>query len=172
MTTKILFLLNDAPYGSDKNYNALRTAIQLQKQDQNIKIWVYLMSDSVAGALSGQKEKTGQYNIGEMLTNIIKNGGEVKLCTSCAESRGVSSFVPGAVLGTSRQYFNRRICCERHEDKKKLPNSLFLKSVFLIPMEILKSLSLKDTMQNSMMPGFVITPCFLNLNMKVRRLEL
>ena len=61
---------------------------------------VYLMSDSVTGALPEQKEKTGQYNIGEMLTNIIKNGGEVKLCTSCAESRGVSSFVPGAVLGT------------------------------------------------------------------------
>ncbi len=97
---KILFLLNDAPYGSDKNYNALRTAIQLQKQDQNIKIWVYLMSESVTGALSGQKEKDGQYNIGEMLTNIIKNGGEVKLCTSCAETRGISSTVPGAVLGS------------------------------------------------------------------------
>jgi len=97
---KILFLLNDAPYGSDKNYNALRTAIQLQKQDATIKIWVYLMSDSVTGALPGQKEKTGQYNIGEMLANIIHHGGEVKLCTSCAESRGVSSVIPGAVLGT------------------------------------------------------------------------
>ena len=97
---KILFLLNDAPYGSDKNYNALRTAIQLQKQDSNIKICVYLMSDSVTGALPGQKKKTGQYNIGEMLANIIHHGGEVKLCTSCAESRGVSSVIPGAVLGT------------------------------------------------------------------------
>lgn len=97
---KILFLLNDAPYGSDKNYNALRTAIQLQKQDQSIQVWIYLMSDSVTGALLGQKEKTGQYNIGEMLSNIIKQGGEVKLCTSCAESRGVTTVVPGAVLGT------------------------------------------------------------------------
>jgi len=97
---KILFLLNDAPYGNDKNYNPLRTAIQLQKQDLNIKIWVYLMSDSVTGALPGQKEKTGQYNIGEMLTNIINHGGEVKLCTSCAESRGVTSVINGAVIGT------------------------------------------------------------------------
>ncbi len=97
---KILFLLNDAPYRSDKNYNALRTAIQLQKQDQSIQVWIYLMSDSVTGALLGQKEKTGQYNIGEMFSNIIKQGGEVKLCTSCAESRGVTTVVPGAVLGT------------------------------------------------------------------------
>jgi uncharacterized protein involved in oxidation of intracellular sulfur len=97
---KILFLLHDAPYGSDKNYNALRTAIQLQKQDPGIKIWVYMMSDSVTGALPGQKEKTGQYSIGEMLTNIIHHGGEVKLCTSCTESRGVDELITGANLGT------------------------------------------------------------------------
>ncbi len=97
---KILFLLNDAPYGSDKNYNALRTALQLQKQDQTIQVWIYLMSDSVTGALAGQKEKMGQYNIGEMLSNIMNQGGEVKLCTSCAESLGVTTVVPGAVLGT------------------------------------------------------------------------
>jgi uncharacterized protein involved in oxidation of intracellular sulfur len=90
---KILFVLNDAPYGSDRNYNALRTAIQVQKQDSNINIWVYLMSDSVTGALHGQKEKAGQYNVGQMLSTIIQNGGEVKLCTSCAESRGVSSLM-------------------------------------------------------------------------------
>ncbi len=100
MITKILFFLNDAPYGSDKNYNALRTAIQLQKQDQNIKIWVYLMSDSVSGALPGQKEKEGQYHIGAMLSNIVRQGGEVKLCTSCAETRGVNSLIPGVNLGT------------------------------------------------------------------------
>ncbi|MFZ6010367.1 MAG: DsrE/DsrF/TusD sulfur relay family protein [Bacteroidota bacterium] len=97
---KILFLLNDAPYGSDKNFNALRTAIQLQKHEPNNKVWVYLMSDSVIGALPGQKEKTGQYNIGQMLVTIVQQGGEVKLCTSCAESRGATAVIPGAVLGT------------------------------------------------------------------------
>jgi uncharacterized protein involved in oxidation of intracellular sulfur len=97
---KILFQLNEAPYGSDKNYNALRTAIQLQKQNPDIKIWIYLMSDAVTCAVPGQKEKTGQYNIGEMLAKIIQLGGEVKLCTSCAESRGVTSVIPGGVMGT------------------------------------------------------------------------
>lgn len=50
------------------------------------EIKVYLMSDSVTGGVPGQKEKTGQYNIGEMLTNIINHG--------------VSSLIPGATLGT------------------------------------------------------------------------
>jgi len=58
------------------------------------------MSDSVTGALLGQKENTGQYSMAEMLSTIIKNGGEVKLCTSCAETRGVSSIIPGAVFRT------------------------------------------------------------------------
>lgn len=75
-------------------------ALQLQKQEQNIKVLVFLMSDSVTCALPFQREIMGQYNIGEMLTHIIKYGGEVKLCTSCAETRGVSLIIPGATLGS------------------------------------------------------------------------
>jgi uncharacterized protein involved in oxidation of intracellular sulfur len=97
---KILFLLNDAPYGSDKNYNALRTAIQLQKQDKSISIFVYLMSDAVMCALDGQKVKQGAYNIALMLTEIINAGGKVKVCTSCAETRGLSQPINGADLAT------------------------------------------------------------------------
>lgn len=96
---KVLFLLNDAPYGSDKNYNALRTAILLQKEDPGTKIWVYLMSDAVFGAQVNQKERPGLYNMGNMLISILANGGEVKLCTSCAETRGVATLIPGAILG-------------------------------------------------------------------------
>ncbi len=96
---KILFLLNDAPYGNDKNYNALRTAILMQKQDPATTIWVYLMSDSVFCALPDQKERPGLYNAANMLSDIVQNGGEVRLCTSCAETRGVKSIIPGAVFG-------------------------------------------------------------------------
>jgi uncharacterized protein involved in oxidation of intracellular sulfur len=78
---KILFLLNDAPYGSDKNYNALRTAIQLQKQDKTINVFVYLMSDAVVSAVDGLGTKPGNYNVGAMLSEIITAGGEVKICT-------------------------------------------------------------------------------------------
>jgi uncharacterized protein involved in oxidation of intracellular sulfur len=92
---KILFLLNDAPYGSDKNYNALRTAIQLQKQDSRVLISVYLMSDAVMCASNGQTVKQG-YNIGAMLDEIMTAGGGVKICTSCAETRGLQQPMNGA----------------------------------------------------------------------------
>jgi uncharacterized protein involved in oxidation of intracellular sulfur len=97
---KILFLLNDAPYGSDKNYNALRTAIQLQKQEPDNKIYVYLMSDAVGCAVEGQIVKNGNYNIGSMLTEIIEGSGEVKISTSCAESRALKVPIGGASLGS------------------------------------------------------------------------
>jgi uncharacterized protein involved in oxidation of intracellular sulfur len=96
---KILFLLNDAPYGNDKNYNALRTAIQLQKQDKSISIFVYLMSDAVLCAAKGQTVKQG-YNIATMLEEIMNAGGVVKICTSCAETRGLQEPIKGAELGT------------------------------------------------------------------------
>ena len=97
---KILFLLNDAPYGSDKNYNALRTAIHLQKQDKRVSVFVYLMSDAVMCALNGQKVKQGAHDIAAMLTEIINAGGKVKVCTSCAETRGLSQPIAGTDLGT------------------------------------------------------------------------
>jgi hypothetical protein len=73
---KILFLLNDPPYGSDKNYNALRTAVQLQKQDKSIHIFVCLMSDAVVSAIEGQTVKQGAYNIGSMLSEIMSDRAE------------------------------------------------------------------------------------------------
>lgn len=110
---KILFLLNDAPYGSDKNYNALRTAIQLQKQDSAIRIFVYLMSDAVMCATNGQIVKQGAYNISSMLEEIMSAGGEVKICTSCAESRGLKEPIKGAVLGTLTDLTKAIVECEK-----------------------------------------------------------
>ncbi len=53
MTT--LFILNDAPYGSERSYNALRLARQLGKVEGET-VRVFLMGDAVACAKSGQKE--------------------------------------------------------------------------------------------------------------------
>ena len=35
---KVLFILNDAPYGNEKAYNALRMAMNLQKENSPIDI--------------------------------------------------------------------------------------------------------------------------------------
>jgi uncharacterized protein involved in oxidation of intracellular sulfur len=50
MTT--LFILNDAPYGSDRTYNALRLAGALAGKDgQHVR--VFLMADAVGCANAG-----------------------------------------------------------------------------------------------------------------------
>jgi uncharacterized protein involved in oxidation of intracellular sulfur len=88
---KILILINDAPYGTEKFYNACRLAMQLQK-DHGTEILVFLMADAVTGALLNQKTPQGYYNIERMLKGIITKGGKVKLCGTCLEARGLADL--------------------------------------------------------------------------------
>ncbi len=39
---RILFILNEAPYGSEKSYNALRLAMALQKDQPGTEVIVFL----------------------------------------------------------------------------------------------------------------------------------
>ncbi|MCK6404828.1 MAG: DsrE family protein [Rhodocyclaceae bacterium] len=96
-----LFILNDAPYGSERSYNALRLARALGKKEGE-KVRVFLMGDSVACAKGGQKVPEGYYNAGDMVRMV---GGEVALCGTCLNARGIadSEIVPGATRGTLDQ---------------------------------------------------------------------
>lgn len=38
---KILFIINDAPYGSEKTYNALRIANQLSKEHTTVEVRIF-----------------------------------------------------------------------------------------------------------------------------------
>lgn len=87
---KILFIINDAPYGSEKAYNALRMAMMLQKEHAGeVEVRVFLMADAVTAALPGQNTPQGYYNIERMLRFVISKGGQVKACGSCIDARGV-----------------------------------------------------------------------------------
>ncbi len=86
---KILFLLNDAPYGNERTYNALRLASALAKRpDEQVKI--FLIGDAVAGAKAHQKVPAGYYNIELMLRGAVRHGAEVALCSTCMDARGVT----------------------------------------------------------------------------------
>jgi len=76
---KTLFVINDAPYGSEKAYNALRLAMALQTQQSEVEIRVFLMADAVNCALPNQKTPSGYYNIERMLRSIISKGAKIKL---------------------------------------------------------------------------------------------
>ena len=48
---KILMLINDALYATEKFYNACRLAMTLQKEHSEVEVLMSLMADSVSGAL-------------------------------------------------------------------------------------------------------------------------
>ena len=89
---KVLFIINEAPYGNEKMYNALRLAHQLKKSDPEAHIRVFLMADAVTAALPNQETPNGYYNIARMLKLVLNNGGAIKICGSCAQARGISGL--------------------------------------------------------------------------------
>lgn len=96
-----LFILNDAPYGTERSYNALRLARALSKEpDQLVRL--FLMGDAVACAKSGQKVPQGYYNAGDMVRMV---GSEVCLCGTCMDARGLGEdqLVEGARRSTLKE---------------------------------------------------------------------
>ena len=89
---KVLLILNDAPYGTERAYNALRLAMALQKDHQDIGVRVFLMADAVGCALPGQSTPQGYYNVERMIRSVVAKGGEVKLCGSCMDARGLGNL--------------------------------------------------------------------------------
>ncbi len=73
-----LLIINDGPYGSERSYNALRLAMNLQKKTQ-ADITLGLMGDGVVNAIKGQDTPQGFYNIERMLKAVIAKKGKVKL---------------------------------------------------------------------------------------------
>jgi len=102
---KILFIINDAPYGSEKAYNALRMAMTSQKEQPDVKVLIFLMADAVTCALPTQSTPQGYYNIERMLRAVINKGGQVKACGTCSEARGIKglALLEGAEISTMSQ---------------------------------------------------------------------
>ncbi len=102
---KALIIINDAPYGIEKAYNALRLAMALQKEQPDIELRVFLMADAVACALPNQNTPQGYYNIERMLKSVINKGGQVKACGTCSEARGIKglALIEGAEISTMAQ---------------------------------------------------------------------
>jgi uncharacterized protein involved in oxidation of intracellular sulfur len=86
---KILILINDAPYGTEKPYNALRMANQLCKEHEQVEVRIFLMADATSCALVNQNTPNGYYNIERMLQFSLARGAKVKICGSCADARGL-----------------------------------------------------------------------------------
>jgi uncharacterized protein involved in oxidation of intracellular sulfur len=87
---QVLLILNDPPYGTERCYNGLRLALALVKSDPAAAVSVFLMADAVVAAKSGQKTPNGYYNIERMLKGVIAGNGQILLCGTCMDARGLA----------------------------------------------------------------------------------
>ena len=113
---KILIVINDAPYGTEKAYNALRLAmniIKYHKEETEIKI--FLLADAVFCALPGQKTAAGYYNIERMLSSVIRQGAEVKACGGCSEARAIDKLelIEGVLLSNMKEFSQWAVECDK-----------------------------------------------------------
>ncbi len=86
---KTLFVLNDAPYGSERSYNGLRLAGSLSKAEGEA-VKVFLIGDAASCAKGGQKVPAGFYNLQLMLGRVLRNGAEIGVCGTCMDARGLA----------------------------------------------------------------------------------
>jgi uncharacterized protein involved in oxidation of intracellular sulfur len=97
---RVLVIVNDQPYGSERPYNALRLGGALAKRE-GVDLRVFLFGDAVACAIAGQKLPDGHYHLDRMLKPLIRRG-EVGCCGTCLDSRGLDDrlLVEGARRST------------------------------------------------------------------------
>lgn len=86
----VTMILNDAPYGSEKVFNALRLADVMLKLEDDLELSVFLLGDSVWSAKAGQKTPDGYYTVQTMLKPVVRKG-LVLVCETCMEARGITA---------------------------------------------------------------------------------
>jgi uncharacterized protein involved in oxidation of intracellular sulfur len=86
---RILLILNDAPYGIERSYNALRLSRALA-QREDVELRVFLLGDAVGCALAGQVTPNGYYNLERMVRSLTRRGVGVACCGTCMDARGIT----------------------------------------------------------------------------------
>jgi uncharacterized protein involved in oxidation of intracellular sulfur len=100
----ILFVLNAPPYGSERILTALRLASALAADKTAARLTVFLASDAVVCAHTGQQVAAGN-SLGQMLGDLVAEGVEVFACRTCLDARGMDAgqLLPGVGIGTMPQ---------------------------------------------------------------------
>jgi uncharacterized protein involved in oxidation of intracellular sulfur len=112
--SKILLILNDPPYGTERCYNGLRLALSLPQQREELQVSVSLMGDAVLCGKQGQKTPEGYYNVERMLRGVLRRG-EVLLCGTCMDARGLTDeeLIPGAQRSSLQELAQRALEAEK-----------------------------------------------------------
>ena len=85
----ILFMINGAPYGDERVFNALRLVMALQADPSTPDVTVCLVGDAVSCAIPKQMTPQGYYNLERMFKAILGKKATVLACSSCLQARGL-----------------------------------------------------------------------------------
>ncbi len=112
---KILFILNDPPYGTERCYNALRLANALLKNDPAAEVTVFLMADAVSCAKKAQKTPEGYYNLERMLKRFAVGNHKLLLCGTCMDARGLAEaeLIDGARRSTMDELAEETLAADK-----------------------------------------------------------
>lgn len=99
----ITLILNTAPYGDEKIWNALRLAKALTVGTDKMKVNIFLIGDAVTAAKKGQKPPEGYYNLEKMLKELVGQGMPIVACRTCINARGLTQgeLIEGVRVGTT-----------------------------------------------------------------------
>lgn len=108
----ILIILNDPAYGTERSFNGLRLAKALATEDAQLT--VFLLADAVTCAKQGQKVPQGFYNL-ELMIKSVTRKGEVLLCGTCMDARGISDedLVEGSRRSTMKELAERTLSADQ-----------------------------------------------------------
>ena len=109
---KALLILNDPPYGTERSFNGLRLGKALAAE--KFEVSVFLMADAVSCAKAGQKLPQGYYNL-ELMVKSVARKGEVLLCGTCMDARGLTDdeLVEGARRSTMKELAEQTAAADR-----------------------------------------------------------
>ncbi len=102
--TRVLVILNDPPYGTERSWNGLRLAGELARTE-GVEVRVFCFGDAIGCAVAGQKVPDGYYHLDRMVTAILGHGAEVGCCGTCMDARAVAveALVDGARRATLKE---------------------------------------------------------------------
>jgi len=83
-------ILNSAPYGDEKVWNALRLAEALTSGAAKMKVNIYLLGDAETTGKRGQTPLQGYCNLEEILKELNDHGLDIMACRIFINARGLT----------------------------------------------------------------------------------
>jgi len=95
-------IVNGAPYGEERVWNALRLALTSISAAIDLNVNVFLLGDAVSAAKKGQNTPQGYYNLEKTLRDLVSQKIKVAVCVTCARARGLKQedLIEGVEIGT------------------------------------------------------------------------